>query len=430
MTGNTASYGGGVYVTGIYGNVLIDHVTFTGNVATVGGGGFYIRHKDPASEVTVSNSTFTDNVAQSGRGGGIVITETGTNISILSSTISGNTASGNGAGIAFQGSGSIINSTIANNSSGATVDGGFVPLGNGGGLYLARGSITVANSTIAGNSALSGGGVFNDAPATVLTDTIVAGNSPDDLAMLGQREFNASFSLIQNPGGAIFVGEVDAGLPDAGVPDGGVIPGPGNIGWVDPQLGALANNGGPTQTMLPAQASPVVNTGDPNFAMDLAQDLLADYVAPDGGSLDASVPPIPSTDQRGLPRVGGSRIDMGAVELPPPYVDAGPIVMDGGSEGSTDAGNVDGGSMGATDAGTMGSPDAGQPVSDAGEPVFTDAGPAGSSDAGTMSAADGGSSSSSKGGCGCGSTSDGALALVSPVGALLLRRRRKTSRVA
>ena len=63
----------------------------------------------------------------------------------------------------------------------------------------------------------------------------------------------------------------------------------GNIIGTDPQLGALANNGGPTQTHLPAATSPVINAGDPAF-----------------------VPP-PATDQRGFARVIGGRVDMGAV---------------------------------------------------------------------------------------------------------------------
>jgi hypothetical protein len=66
------------------------------------------------------------------------------------------------------------------------------------------------------------------------------------------------------------------------------------------QLGALANNGGPTQTMLPASTSPVINAG--------------------------SNPAGLTTDQRGpgFVRVIGSAADIGAVELDqiPPTVTA------------------------------------------------------------------------------------------------------------
>ncbi|MES1264448.1 MAG: IPTL-CTERM sorting domain-containing protein, partial [Variovorax sp.] len=52
-----------------------------------------------------------------------------------------------------------------------------------------------------------------------------------------------------------------------------------------------ANNGGPTLTHKPAATSPAVNAGDPAFA------------------------PPPTTDQRDLPRVVNTVIDMGSVEL-------------------------------------------------------------------------------------------------------------------
>jgi hypothetical protein len=72
------------------------------------------------------------------------------------------------------------------------------------------------------------------------------------------------------------------------------------VGWigakglilgVDPQLGPLADNGGPTQTMLPAATSPVIGKGA------------------------AKVSKPPKTDQRGKPRVIAGRADIGAVEV-------------------------------------------------------------------------------------------------------------------
>ena len=55
-------------------------------------------------------------------------------------------------------------------------------------------------------------------------------------------------------------------------------------------LGPLGNHGGLTQTRLPARTSQVINAGDPAFAAR------------------------PDTDQRGVPRVWGGRVDIGAVE--------------------------------------------------------------------------------------------------------------------
>lgn len=62
---------------------------------------------------------------------------------------------------------------------------------------------------------------------------------------------------------------------------------------VNPHLGALQNNGGPTQTMALLSGSPALNAGDPNF------------VGP------------PLYDQRGpgFARVSGGRLDIGAFEV-------------------------------------------------------------------------------------------------------------------
>jgi hypothetical protein len=58
---------------------------------------------------------------------------------------------------------------------------------------------------------------------------------------------------------------------------------------IDPKLGPLQYNGGPTPTMAPLPSSPAIDAGDP-----------------------ADAPP---TDQRGLPRVLDGTMDIGAVEL-------------------------------------------------------------------------------------------------------------------
>ena len=61
---------------------------------------------------------------------------------------------------------------------------------------------------------------------------------------------------------------------------------------INPQLGPLQNNGGPTLTHALLPNSPAINTGNPTFA------------------------PPPATDQRGVgfPRVQQARIDIGAFE--------------------------------------------------------------------------------------------------------------------
>jgi hypothetical protein len=66
---------------------------------------------------------------------------------------------------------------------------------------------------------------------------------------------------------------------------------------VDPMLGPLADNGGPTLTHALVPGSPAINAGN-----------------------NALIPAGVSTDQRGIgfPRISGSRVDIGAVESAPP----------------------------------------------------------------------------------------------------------------
>jgi hypothetical protein len=119
-----------------------------------------------------------------------------------------------------------------------------------------------------------------------LKDTVVAGSgSTPDVALPLLDQASASFSLIRNAG------------PISG---GSAIStdGTDKVG-VDPKLGPLTMNGGPTPTMVPLPSSPVLDQGK-SFGL--------------------------TTDQRGLPRpvvlptistvpAGGDHSDIGAVEV-------------------------------------------------------------------------------------------------------------------
>jgi Right handed beta helix region len=114
--------------------------------------------------ITIIDCTISGNFRTMGGGG---IFATNTSLSVANSTISGNSTGSSGGGISVSGSGlvpgsSIVNSTISGNSAGMS----------GGGI---SGGATVENSTISGNSAgMSGGGISGG--ATVENSTI-SGNS-------------------------------------------------------------------------------------------------------------------------------------------------------------------------------------------------------------------------------------------------------------
>jgi CSLREA domain-containing protein len=264
--------------------LTLTNVTISGNTTTVFGGGVYSE-----DELTISGSTITGNTAFVGGG---IATFGKYDVVIENSTISGNTAV-NGGGIFafFRSSLSLTQSTISGNTSSQ----------GGGGIHSrTKYDTTIDNSTIAENVAANGGGIYlaqyGDQNGTAaINSTIVAdntaGGAPNDLFLQGAPAdggFNNAFSLIENPGDAPLVNSRAL------------------ITGFDPQLGPLADNGGPTETMLPADTSRAIDQG-------LAQGL--------------------TTDQRGQPRTinlgrplpaGGDATDIGAVERPssppPPVV--------------------------------------------------------------------------------------------------------------
>ncbi|HKO54822.1 MAG TPA: Calx-beta domain-containing protein [Thermoanaerobaculia bacterium] len=239
------------------------------------------------SNATIIDTTISGNIAANSAGG--VFLYNGTNL-IQKSTVSGNTAVSAGGGIyLYSGDLQLENSTVANNSvSGAG--------SAGGGIFSYQG-LDIRHATISGNTAGGSGGniyIDNISDPTTMRNSIVAnGTAPTDpdIHTTG-APVNASYSLIETTSANVVTDATD-------------------ITGVDPQLGPLQNNGGPTMTMLLALSSPAVNSGDPAFA------------------------PPPTTDQRGLPRVAGGRIDMGALELQAGTIQFGasnyPVSEGGGS---------------------------------------------------------------------------------------------------
>jgi hypothetical protein len=236
--------------------VTISGLTLTnGNGSgSVGGGAIYSKDTYLTIESsTISNSTgggIGDEV-----GGGIH--QVGDQLLIRNSTISGNHG-GNGGGIdAFEADVGLVNSTISGNT--ATGTGSGSGYGYGGGIWLdkgaAGGSLVSYNSTISDNHAYDGGGITSNAAANAngLVSTVVADNTATaapphrDLRNAGPAPFNLAFSLVESTAGASI-----AEFPTyAGT----------NILGTDPQLGPLANNGGPTPTQKPSLTSPLLDRG-------------------------------------------------------------------------------------------------------------------------------------------------------------------------
>lgn len=204
-------------------------------------------------DLTLEYSTVKNNTGTSGAG-----MENGGTATVRRSTFSGNESNAilNSTGAIL----TITNSTISGNL-------GALPPGNGvGGIYN-YGSLNLVNDTIVNNTAFqfATGGVFNyTTGGATYKSTIFANN--------GQKNCNTAGSHVSN-GYNIFDNDTCAQT------------GTDQVG-VDPMLGPLDNNGGPTFYHTPLPDSPAIDNGGPG---------------------------CPTPDQRNAPRVG--TCDVGSIEF-------------------------------------------------------------------------------------------------------------------
>ena len=277
------SVGGGILNQGV---LSVSNSTITGNIGeayaiyTDGAGIF----NDTSGTLNLSKSIVSGNLSNdpdgNSTGGGIhnrgVMT-------ITDSTVSDN-VSNSGGGISNYGTMTVANSTISRNT---IINGG----GGGGGIFnwdpFQRGvTLTISNSTISDNSGggYTAGGIVSaldvccPAANESLRNTIVAGNTSGDIEGIIET---ASHNLI---GDAASSGGIQNGVN-------------GNIVGVNPLLGPLANNGGPTMTHALLLGSPAINGGN-NCVL----------TANGCGNGNAAL----TADQRGMPRNGA--VDIGAFE--------------------------------------------------------------------------------------------------------------------
>jgi hypothetical protein len=331
FSGNTANvFGGGIYNSGM---LTVTGSTLSGNTATYNGGGIY-----NSGMLTVTGSTVSSNTA--GHGGGI--SNSGT-LTITGSTLAGNTAGGFGGGIYNEGrlpvtvgTLTVTFSTLSGNS--AAVGGGIENEGtltvtgstfsadtgrlDGGGIEnenqfdLNRARLTVSNSTLSGNSTgYFGGGIRTVfAPPITLTNVTLTANRSGTAGAGGGLV--AHMAVLHNtliagnfngPGGRApddvwtGAGSLDPGGDNNLIGDGTGMTGLSNgvngnqVGTgdhpIDPRLGPLADNGGPTLTHALLPGSPAIDAGNNAYATDF--------------------------DQRGpgFPRIVNGIIDIGAFEF-------------------------------------------------------------------------------------------------------------------
>ena len=286
------SKGGGIMNQGV---LTINDSTISSNTAKKDGGGIY---SDIGTTLVLNRDVVTGNSTSDvgGRGGGIAIYSQETPPSLLTmddTTVSSNSAQNYGGGIAFSavipsngafGTLNITDSVIHQNSTYYAIAGG-----QGGGLYIERFvNATIQNTTISSNTATgagsSGGGMLTFGTTVNFNNVTVASNSAD---LGGGVYLNSSFGTAStlNPKNSIIADNISTTSVPPLVPDCYAAPNnsitslgfnlienltgcftvllPSDITGVDPVLGTLKNNGGPTLTHELKTGSPAIDVGNP-----------------------------------------------------------------------------------------------------------------------------------------------------------------------
>ena len=265
-------------------DATIEYCSLLCNQALGMGGGIFNPQQ---TTLQLVDSTVSSNAAPDGAG-----VVTGGNLFVTNCTVSWNLASGafgtydgNGGGIqCLDGQAWVVNSTVSMNQAAAYAlsPGG----GTGGGIRVDGGVLNLSYATISSNTAANGAGgvvvVSNGVVKgrnTIIGNNIAGGTAAD----FGGTFSSQGYNLLQTIASIVITGDTN-----------------GNILGLDPMLGPLQDNGGPTWTQALLPSSPAI----------------------DAGACDD-----PPTDQRGVPRpfdvpwitnVDGG-CDIGAFELDAPY---------------------------------------------------------------------------------------------------------------
>jgi hypothetical protein len=209
-------------------------------------------------------------------------------MSIQRSTLDNNHASIYGGAIDESGSVTVDRSTMAGNSAGGPFRGG------GAAVILAGGAqLSLNNSTVSANitSPPGGAAIYNyGGGATLSYDTFSANSgavtgggftTATGTIFEGTTSVPACLSPVHETVGYNLDNDRSCQLALST-----------DVAGVDPMLGPLAHNGGPTETQLPMTGSPAIDNGGlPNTSG------------------------CPLTDQRGRARPSGPACDIGSVEV-------------------------------------------------------------------------------------------------------------------
>ena len=252
-----------------------------GSVGGPGGGGGGVYN---AGNLRITECTLSSNIGGLGGKGG-------TRVRLFTSDGEPGGSGGDGAGVYNNGSLTLIACTLSGNAAGAGGLGGYGLArggvggngGNGGGVCSAAGAaVAIVRSSLAALDQAGAAGVGGRAGAQGHGVQAASGSSG-----LGPDLYGAFTSQGHN-----LLGQADGSTRLTNGVNGDLVGSADHP--LNPKIGRLQNNGGPTLTMALQNRSPALEAGD-------------------DGLLRA--PFNLSTDQRGLPRKSGTHVDIGAFEF-------------------------------------------------------------------------------------------------------------------
>jgi hypothetical protein len=276
LLGKGTTDGGAMSVNQANAKLTFTNCTFGFNTTTTEGGVLGLSAASTNSVVTFTDCSFTNNNTTGlTQDGGAIRSDAAITLNLVRTTLANNDATGDGGAVSLAAGSSLLvqDSTLSGNEAGLT--GGAIALNGAPGA----GGLKVINSTLSGNkSAQDGGGLSWTSSSgtlavqnsTVTNNTSSAGGGGGLSVTTGTGNLSIESSIVS--------GNFNAGAPDIDNPNTTTVKTSAigdNLGFVltsaggnltfqphaNLKLGALADNGGPTLTHLPAIGSPLVNAG-------------------------------------------------------------------------------------------------------------------------------------------------------------------------
>ncbi len=309
ITSNTAESGGGVYNQA---TLTLSGCGITNNTAVNGAGGGI--ENTSGGNLTLQDSAVTGNVDSASPGGGV---DNGGTLTITGGTFSGNQATQGGAinnnsyyASIYDSAGTLFSSNTASQDGGAIYNQGYLSViqalftGNAshssvsdyvscGGALCNIDTAYINESTFTTNTTNGSGGAIQNYSSGYLNleDDTITGNA----ATVSGSGLDIASTAIPTANNTIIAENTAiAGAANSDCNGCIALNGVANLIGVTVNLGPLALNGGPTETMMPLPGSPAINAGNPQ--------------PPGTEGFD-------STDQRGFSRFNSNGgLDIGAVQ--------------------------------------------------------------------------------------------------------------------